>query len=259
MTHLEASNITVRIGPRTILSDVSARFERGTVTAIVGPNGTGKSTFLDCLAQIRKPQSGTVTMEGKDLSRMPARLRARQMGYLPQNAEIAWDVDGETFVGLGRTPFTGAWGLSAKDRMKVALAIATTATEAFRDRIVTTLSGGERARILIARALAGEPDWLLADEPMAGLDPGHVLDVAELFRHLAHDRGYGVLVTLHDLSAALRMADRVIVLAEGGIIADGTPMQALSPDILRRAYGVESRVLDSDHGPVLEVIGRHSA
>lgn len=259
MTHLQASNISVRIGPRTVLDDVSASFERGKVTAIVGPNGTGKSTFLDCLAQIRTPQSGTVTLDGKDLSRIPARMRARQMAYLPQNAEVAWDVDGETFVGLGRTPYSGAWGLNAEDRQQVSKAILITGTEVFKDRVVTTLSGGERARILIARALAGNPDWLLADEPLAGLDPGHVLDIGDLFCRLAHDRGYGIIVTLHDLSAALRMADRVIVLAKGNIIADGTPIQALSPDILRRAYGVETRVLHGEDGPVLEVIRRHTA
>lgn len=259
MTHLQARNISVRIGQRTILDNVSASFERGKVTAIVGPNGTGKSTFLDCLAQIRTPQSGTVTLDDKDLSRVPARIRARQMAYLPQNAEIAWDVDCETFVGLGRTPYTGAWGLSAEDLEQVAKAILITGTATFKNRVVTTLSGGERARIMIARALAGNPDWLLADEPLAGLDPGHVLDVGDLFRHLAHERGYGILVTLHDLSAALRMADRVIVLAEGNIIADDEPIQALTPDILRRAYGVESRVLSGENGPVLEVIARHLA
>lgn len=258
MTHLEANNITVRIGQRTILDGVSARFERGKVTAIVGPNGTGKSTFLDCLTQIRTPQTGSITLDGKDLSRVPPRLRARQMAYLPQNAEIAWDVDCETFIGLGRTPYCGAWGLSAEDHEQVDKAIVITGTGIFKNRIVNTLSGGERARILIARALAGNPQWLLADEPMAGLDPAHVLDVGELFRQLAQKRGYGVLLTLHDLSTALKIADRVIVLAKGNILADGLPMEALSRDVLRSAYGIESRIVQNDHGPDLQVIGRYT-
>lgn len=256
MTDFEARDIAVRIANRDILKGVSARFKRGKVTAIVGPNGAGKSTFLDCLAQLRSPQSGTVTLGCKDLGRMPSRQRARQIGYLPQNAEIAWAVDGETFVGLGRTAYQGAWGLSHDDRAHVEAAMALTGTTDFRHRVVSSLSGGERARVLIARALAGQPDWLLADEPLAGLDPGHVLDVGDLFQELAHQQGYGIILTLHDLAAAIRISDRVMVLADGQIIADGLPLEALSPEVLRRAYGVESRLLDGASGPVLEIIGR---
>ncbi|MDB5456256.1 MAG: transporter ATP-binding protein, partial [Caulobacter sp.] len=118
-----------------------------------------------------------------------------------------------------------------------------------------TLSGGERARALIARAIAGEPDWLLADEPLAGLDPGHALDAADLFRALAGE-GRGVILTLHDLAAAIRMADRVLVLAEGRVLADGAPLTALTPATLAQAYGVEARVIDGVGGPMVEVVGR---
>lgn len=258
MTVLEARNIGVRIGNRTILDSVSARFERSKVTAIVGPNGAGKSTLLDCIAQLRKPDSGTVHLNGLNLADMEARLRARQMSYLPQHSEIAWAVDCETLVGLGRTPYQGAWGLSQEDRGHVEHAMVTTGTWSFRNRIVSTLSGGERARVLLARALASEPQWLLADEPLAGLDPGHVLDVGAHFKQLAIEHGYGILVTLHDLDAAIRMADRIIVLAAGNILADGTPLEALTPDSLRQACGVESQMHEGRHGPVLEIIGRAS-
>jgi len=185
-----------------------------------------------------------------------ARARSRRIAYLPQNAEIAWAVEGRTFVGLGRTPYVGAWGLRADDRAAVARAMAVAGVEAFADRVVSTLSGGERARVLIARALAGEPQWLLADEPLAGLDPGHVLDACDLFRRLADEEGRGVVLTLHDLDAALRVADRVIVLAEGRVLADAAPAEALSPEVLKTAYGVEARTLDGARGPVLEMVGR---
>lgn len=256
MSLLEACNIGVRIGGRAILDDVSARFEPAKVTAIVGPNGAGKSTLLDCIAQLRRPDSGTVHLNGVNLARLDGRQRARHIGYLPQQSEIAWAVDGETFVGLGRTPYQGAWGLSQEDRSHVEQAMVTTGTWRFRHRVVSTLSGGERARVLLARALAGQPEWLLADEPLAGLDPGHVLDVAGLFKALASDQGCGILVTLHDLDAAMRMADRIIVLAAGRVLADGAPLEALSPDILRQAYGVDSQLIEGRHGPVLEIIGR---
>ncbi|GAA0398087.1 ABC transporter ATP-binding protein [Brevundimonas terrae] len=256
MSDLEANDLCVRIAGRTILNNVSACFARGKVTAIVGPNGAGKSTLLDCLVHLRTPQSGRVVLGGQDIGRISERQRARQVAYVPQNAEVVWAINGETFVGLGRTPYVGAWGLSRDDRACVSAALSMTDTEEYRHRVISTLSGGERARMMIARALAGQPEWLLADEPLAGLDPGHVLDMGDLFRKLARDRGCGIIVTLHDLGAALRIADRVIVLAQGQIIADAAPIEALTPDVLRQAYGIVTQTLDGANGPVLEVLGR---
>ena len=256
MSLLSAESLSVRLGDKAVLSGVSAAFAPGLVTAIVGPNGAGKSTLLDILAALRKPDAGQVTLAGRALRDLPSRERARRIAYLPQNAEIAWAVDGRTFIGLGRTPYVGAWGLTTEDRAAVARAMAVTGVEGFADRGVSTLSGGERARVLIARALAGDPQWLLADEPLAGLDPGHVLDACDLFRRLADEDGRGVILTLHDLDAALRVADRVIVLAEGRVLADGTPVEALSPAVLKAAYGVEARTLDGVRGPVLEMVSR---
>ncbi|SJM68864.1 ABC transporter ATP-binding protein [Brevundimonas diminuta 3F5N] len=256
MSILSAENLSVRLGDKAVLNGVGAAFAPGLVTAIVGPNGAGKSTLLDCLAALRAPDAGRVTLDGRPLHDLAPRARARRIAYLPQNAEIAWAVEGRTFVGLGRTPYVGAWGLRADDRAAVARAMAVTGVEAFADRVVSTLSGGERARVMIARALAGEPQWLLADEPLAGLDPGHVLDACDLFRRLADEEGRGVVLTLHDLDAALRVADRVIVLAEGRVLADAAPAEALSPAVLKAAYGVEARTLDGVRGPVLEMVSR---
>ena len=256
MSLLSVEDLSVRLGDKMVLDDVSAAFAPGLVTAVVGPNGAGKSTLLDCLAALRRPDAGRVTLDGRAVRDLPSRERARRIAYLPQNAEIAWAVDGRTFVGLGRTPYVGAWGLTAEDRAAVDRAMAVAGVEAFAERVVSTLSGGERARVLIARALAGDPQWLLADEPLAGLDPGHVLDACDLFRRLADEEGRGVIVTLHDLDAAMRMADRVIVLAEGRVLADAAPVEALSPAVLKAAYGVEACTLNGTHGPVLEMVGR---
>ena len=256
MSLLSADNLSVRLGDKAVLKAVDAVFAPGLVTAVVGPNGAGKSTLLDCLAALRKPDAGRVTLDERALGDLPPRARARRIAYLPQNAEIAWAVDGRTFVGLGRTPYVGAWGLTAEDRAAVDRALTVAGVQAFAGRVVSTLSGGERARVLIARALAGDPQWLLADEPLAGLDPGHVLDACDLFRRLADEEGRGVILTLHDLDAALRVADRVIVLAEGRVLADAAPAEALSPVVLKAAYGVEARTLDGQRGPVLEMVGR---
>ena len=256
MSRLQAQDVQVRLGGKAVVDGVSAAFEAGTVTAILGPNGAGKSTFLACLAGLRRPQFGHVDLDRDDVLAMPPRQRARRIGVLPQTQEVAWAVEARILVGLGRTPFIGSSGLSLEDAAAIDRAMAAAGVVELADRDVTTLSGGERGRVLIARALAGEPQWLLADEPLTGLDPGHQLDAGELFRSLAHDQGKGVIVTLHDLSLAARIADRVIVMAAGKVLADGPPAQALSPDVMARAYGVRARVVQGQGGPLIEIVGR---
>jgi iron complex transport system ATP-binding protein len=186
---------------------------------------------------------------------MKPRDRARRLAFLPQTPEIAWSVEARTLIALGRTPFVGARGQTDADRTAVERAMTSANVAEFGHRVVDTLSGGERARVLIARALAGEPEWLLADEPLTGLDPAHQLDAAALFRRLADD-GVGVVLTLHDLSMALRMSDRIIVLAEGGVLADDPPAKALTPEVLKRAYGVEATLTHGPGGPLIDVIRR---
>ncbi|WP_421728873.1 ABC transporter ATP-binding protein [Brevundimonas sp.] len=252
---LSCTNLRVAIGEKAILSSVNLSIAPGEVTAVVGPNGAGKSTLLNCLAGLRVPTSGVAQLDGVALTAMNPRDRARRLAFLPQTPEIAWSIECRTLVELGRTPFIGARGQAQDDQAAVNRAMAAAHVTDFEHRIVDTLSGGERARVLIARALAGEPEWLLADEPLTGLDPAHQIDAAALFRQLA-DGGVGVIVTLHDLSMALRMSDRIIVLADGGVVADEPPATALSPEILRRAYGVEATLTQGPGGPLIDVIRR---
>ncbi len=257
MSRLGISDLSVRLGDKRVLDNITAQFRTGEVTTIIGPNGAGKSTLLTCLAGLRKPDSGVVQFDGVDIASIPARARAQRLGYLPQIAEVAWGIDVRTLVGLGRIPFTSARGLAAEDQRAVDDALEQSNITAFAARNVTSLSGGERARALLARVLAGKPQWILADEPFAGLDPAHQLDTAALFRTLARE-GRGVVVTLHDLHTALRMSDRVLVLGEGHILADGTPAEALAPEILTRAYGLETRFWDGATGPLIEIVGRRA-
>jgi iron complex transport system ATP-binding protein len=255
---LVADTLGVAFGGRTVLDGISARFRPGEVTAIVGPNGAGKSTLLACLAGLRRPNSGRALLADRPLLAMPHRERARRIGFLPQTPEIAWAVDVETLVGLGRTPHSGARGLTQADHAAVGAALARTRMTAMARRDVTTLSGGERARALLARVLAGEPSWLLADEPLAGLDPGHQLDAVDLLRAFAAETGQGVVMTLHDLGVALRLADRVVVLQGGRLIADAAPLEALTPAVLAQAYGVEAAIVPGSAGPLIELIGRRN-
>jgi iron complex transport system ATP-binding protein len=253
---LSADTVSVRYGRRIVVDGVSVALQPGQVTAIVGPNGAGKSSLLSALAGLHRPASGVVRLGGADLFAMGARERARRIGFMAQSQDVAWAIDVRTLVGLGRTPYLGARGLAVEDEAAVEKAMAAAEVQGFADRLVTQLSGGERARVLIARALAGKPEWLLADEPLAGLDPGHQIDAADLFNDLA-TAGQGVVVTLHDLTLAARMAGRIVVLADGQVISDGPPASALAPEVLARAYGIDARFTAGAGGPLIEVVGRH--
>lgn len=254
MNTLQAKNLIVRLGSRNILDNVTIRCQPGTVTAIVGPNGAGKSTLLSALSGLRPPSTGAVTLGEHNIFSLAAQERARKIGFIPQYPEIAWQLDVRTVVELGRSAHGN--GRSAKDRAAIARALAITDTTAFAERDITTLSGGERARVILARALAGEPSWLLADEPFAGLDPRHRIEAADIFCNLARAEGKGVVVTLHDLTLAARMADHVVVIAHGKVAMAGPPASALTPETLATAYGVRARMFDGESGTLIEILGR---
>lgn len=221
------------------LSGVSVALQAGQVTAICGPNGAGKSSLLACLAGLLTPQAGVVILEGAALSSLAPRERARVLGYLPQQAEVAWDLSVETLVSLGRLPWKAG---AAADRAAVDAALAALDLEALRQRPLSSLSGGEQARVLLARVLAGEPRWILADEPLANLDLAHQLGLLGQFRALAA-QGAGVCLVLHDLAQAMNHADRVIVLDGGKVAADGPPQEALTEALIEQVWKVPVRWL----------------
>lgn len=258
MKTLSAKSIIVHRSRRQVLGTIDLTFEPGRVTAVLGPNGAGKSTLLSCLAGLLKPSQGHIELGGQPLPGFSPRQRAREIAFLPQMPEIAWPIDVAALVGLARIPFRGVSSTS-EDQRAVQQAMERTDVAAWAGRDVTTLSGGERARVLLARLLAGEPDWVLADEPFAGLDPSHQFEAADLLRSIA-SKGNGVVLTIHDLSLAARIADRVVILAAGQVVADGTPAEALSPDTLRKVYGIEVEWLAGQgegSRPLIAIRGRH--
>jgi iron complex transport system ATP-binding protein len=216
------------------LNGVTARLEAGSITAICGPNGAGKSTLLQCLAGLLTPDSGELLVDGKPLPH--GRERARRIGYLPQTGEIAWDVSVAALAALGRLPH------GDRGEAQVAAALAAVDLTDFADRPVSTLSGGERARALLARVLAGEPRWILADEPLAALDLAHQLALLGRLRAAAR-AGAGVALVLHDLALAMNHADRVLVLDCGHLAAEGPPEEALAEEVIARVWGVTARWL----------------
>jgi len=255
MSLLQARGLHLQAGDRTVLDAVSADFEPGQVTAILGANGAGKSTLLAALAGLSRPARGEVLLDGAPLADMPPRRRAQRLGFIPQTPEIAWGLEVRAIVGLGRLPWLAGRGRSDQDEAAIDRALAAARVEDLSARDITPLPGGERARALIARALAGEPEWLLADEPYAGLDPRHALEAGDLFRRLAGE-GAGVLLTLHDLTLAARLADRVLVLGHGRVLADGPPAAAMTPDILAAAYGIDARLRTTEQGLSVDILGR---
>ncbi|PBN41832.1 ABC transporter ATP-binding protein [Sphingobium sp. D43FB] len=241
MSVLKAEGISLRLSGRTVLDAVSAAFKPGQVTAVLGPNGAGKSTLLSCLAGLHTPDEGRVMIGGRPRATLGLRDLARQIGLLPQGADVHWDVDVATLVALGRYPHRTRWGETKADRIAVASAMAATDVAQFAARPMTALSGGERARVLLARVLAGEPQWLLADEPLANLDPAHQLDTLECLRDVARS-GAGVIVVLHDLNHAIRVADEVLLMCDGRIVAQGALEDVLTPQSIATTYGVSSHI-----------------
>jgi iron complex transport system ATP-binding protein len=233
---LVAHNLTLMRGGRAVVIGLSAALEPGRITAILGPNGAGKSSLLLALAGLIDPTEGAVEMAGARLATLHPRARARAIGYLPQSADVAWDIAAGALVALGRLPW--------RDRGTAAIAAALAALdlEALCDRPVSRLSGGELARVLLARVLAGEPRWILADEPLAALDLAHQLRLVAHLKACAAS-GQGVVLVLHDLALAMNHADHVLVLHEGRLAAEGAPGDALSPEMIARVWGVDARWL----------------
>lgn len=242
--------VAVTLGGRTVLHGIDAVLRAGRVTAILGPNGAGKSTLVKAAAALVAPSAGAVRLGDVDVARIDARRRARAIGYLPQDAVVHWNIAVREVVALGRMPHdTGP----AANRAAIDRALAETDTAALADRAIADLSGGERARVLLARVLAGEPAWLLVDEPLASLDPAHQFDLLARLRAVAA-AGAGVVMVLHDLAHAARIADDVLVLDAGRLVS-----RSLTREVIANVFGVAvAEVADADGTMRLVPTGRTS-
>jgi iron complex transport system ATP-binding protein len=237
---LTARGLEVRLAGRVVLKDVSLVLEAGHLVALVGPNGAGKTTLLRALAGLI-PSEGEIEVGGQTLSSLPLRERAKRFGYLPQGHVVHWPLPARDIVALGRYPHgaTDPARLSAKDADAVLRAMQAVDVMEFSERRVTELSGGERSRVALARALAVEAPVILADEPTASLDPRHQIDVMKNLRATA-DKGVLVIVVTHDLGLAARFADHVLVLREGRLVSQGVPAEALSEQVMADVFRISA-------------------
>ena len=237
---LEARDIVVAIGGRRIVDGASLSVSSGELIGLVGPNGAGKSTLLRAVLGISERSGGTVTLDGVDLLSIPARERARRIAFLPQERRVEWRLTAHDVVSLGRYPHQAGFGRTTPEsQAAIERAIAAVDGADLLERPVAVLSGGERTRILLARALAVEAPILLVDEPILALDPYHQLHVMEILKARARS-GVGVLAVIHDLAFAARFMDRVVVMHEGGVAGDGPPLEVLSPERLAEVYAIDA-------------------
>ena len=236
---LRADSVSFSLNNRSILSKLHISINAGELVGLIGPNGAGKSTLLRLLAGLNTVDSGTIKLDGLPLRSLSIRARARQIGWLEQLGTVHWPISVERLVSLGRLPHLTAWQRPGKpDYKAINQALIDTDCMDLRHRNSMTLSGGEQARVLLARALAAEPRILLADEPVSALDLGHQLQTMDVLRRFACD-DRACVVVLHDLSLAARYCDRLYLLNHGNLIAHGSVSTVLSNSNIRQVYGVD--------------------
>jgi len=248
MASLIAENLTVIADGKSLITDVNLTLKPRELVAVLGPNGAGKTTLLRSLLGMTQLDAGLVSLDDSDIGKLTSMERARRIAYLPQRRPMAWPNTVKDVVALGRFSHGAIIGqLSQQDQDAVDHALDSCALMPLVERKVDSLSGGEFARVHFARALAANAALLVADEPVAELDPHHQLRIATLIRQFVNDGG-GALVVLHEIALAAKIADRLIWMHEGKIVADGPPQDTLTADRMREVYQVDARVVTDASG-----------
>jgi iron complex transport system ATP-binding protein len=241
---LHCQSVSYAIDGATIIAGAGLAVEAATFLGIIGPNGAGKSTLLRLAAGLLPPTAGEITLDGRPLRALPRKQVARLLGYVPQQARLDFPFSVADVVMDGRNPHLGRFQVGgANDRQIVWEAMAQTGILPLAERDVQTLSGGEKQRVLIARALAQQPHILLLDEPTANLDLYHQHALLRLVRRLAEEQGLAVVAAIHDINLAARYCDHLAVLSDGQIVATGPPALTLTHTLLEDVFTVDAEIV----------------
>ncbi|WP_233982678.1 Fe(3+) dicitrate ABC transporter ATP-binding protein FecE [Pectobacterium versatile] len=239
---LTTQNLTAGYGDKRILDGLSLSLPAGKITALLGPNGCGKSTLLKCFAKLLIPESGTIQLNGKPLSTFSARQLSRHLALLPQQHLTPEGITVRDMVAYGRSPWLSMWGrLSPDDRQRVQLAMEKTHIVDLADKRLTDLSGGQRQRAFLAMLLAQDTPVVLLDEPTTYLDINHQVELMKLLREL-NQAGKTVVTVLHDLNQASRYCDHLVMLADGRVMAQGSPHEVMKPELLQRVFSIDAEI-----------------
>jgi iron complex transport system ATP-binding protein len=244
---LAISDLSFGYNGSATLEDVFLEVGTGEMVSLVGPNGAGKSTLIKCIDRILKPQKGTMLIDGKEASRMASKDYSRMMGYVPQSTTEVFPYTVFDIVLMGRRPHIG-WRVSRRDVRVVARTLKFMGIEEFAGRYFDELSGGEKQKIAMARAIVQEPEILLLDEPTSNLDIKHQLEVMRTVRLLVQKGGISAIMAMHDLNLASRFSDKIVMLKDGRVFETGRPESVLIPENIEKVYGVRAEVIRDSKG-----------
>ena len=262
MNHPEllSENLSAGYDGQPILSNVSIKIPQNKISVILGANGCGKSTLLKTFARLLKPEGGTITLDGKNISSIPSRQIAQKLGLLPQSPIVPEGIKVTDLVARGRFPYRRAFGgLSTEDFQAVEEALEMMGITSLADRSVDELSGGQRQRVWIALALAQQTDILLLDEPTTYLDISYPVEILDLLTDLNRKRHTTIVMVLHDINLSARYADYIFAMCKGQLAAQGTPSQIITPALMKQVYGLNCQIIpDPVSGtPLIIPEGRH--
>lgn len=241
---MQTNNLSIGYEERLIVENLNITIPKGEITALVGANGSGKSTILKTMARLMSPSKGTVMLDGKSIHKQSTKEVAKQLAILPQNPTAPDGLTVAELVSYGRFPHQRGFGsLSKEDRSVIKWAIESTGLSEFKDRPIDRLSGGQRQRAWIAMALAQETDLLFLDEPTTYLDMAHQLEVLELLHHLNAEAGRTIVMVVHDLNHASRYAHHMVAIKKGKVASAGEPTAVMTKEVLREVFGIETDIV----------------
>jgi iron complex transport system ATP-binding protein len=250
MVKLKVKDVEFSYASVPVLKNICIELAESEVLGVVGPNGAGKSTLIRCIDGILAPQKGSILLDGRDINEMHLMELAKRMGYIPQSTPQVFPATVFDTVLMGRRPHL-SWRSSDKDAEMVLDMLQMLNIEEFAMRDINELSGGQQQKVFIARALTQEPDVLLLDEPTSNLDIRHQLEVMDIIKNIVIEKQLSAIMAIHDLNLASRYSDRILMMNGGSIFAEGKPSSVLTPENIRRVYGVEAEVKNNNGRPYI--------